>query len=88
MSYSLPLYPTLVCNPLGDAHLFSVKAGHVLHWGTKSIKTQEGMVDSSPEAVTRTAEIVEKAAVGLRAVRDGIDPINRVKSSLCEEMEI
>jgi len=46
------------------------------------------MVDSSPDAVTRTADIVEKAAVGLRAVRDGIDPINRVKSSLCEEMEI
>jgi len=34
--YALPLYPTLVCNPLGDAHLFPVKAGHVLHWGTES----------------------------------------------------
>jgi len=44
------------------------------------------MENSSPEAATHTADMVKNP--GLRAVRDGIDPTNQVKLSLCEDKEI
>ena len=73
-----------------DLQRLPMIAGHMLRWGMKS-KPKPGKEWRTPfqkPPHTRPTWSKIRAAVGLRAVRDGIDPTNQVKSSLFEEKEI